>query len=92
MLMLPEVLTLREARASLRMLSQALQREGTAGPVAIDASGLRRFDSSALAVLLECQRLALSFGRAFEVRQAPALLADLARLYGVEPLLLPRAA
>jgi phospholipid transport system transporter-binding protein len=92
MLMLPEVLTLREARARPRMLSQALQREGTAGPVAIDASGLRRFDSSALAVLLECQRLALSFGRAFEVRQAPALLADLARLYGVEPLLLPQAA
>ena len=92
MLMLPAALTLREARASLRMLSQALQREGTAGPVAIDASALRRFDSSALAVLLECQRLARSFGRAFEVRQAPPLLADLARLYGVEPLLLPKAA
>lgn len=90
--MLPEVLTVREARASLRMLSQALQREGTAGPVAIDASGLRRFDSSALAVLLECQRLARSFGRAFEVREPPALLADLARLYGVETLLLPKAA
>jgi phospholipid transport system transporter-binding protein len=91
MLMLPEVLTVHEARATLRMLSQALQREGTAGPVAIDASALQRFDSSALAVLLECQRLARSFGPAFEVRRPPELLAGLARLYGVEPLLLPAA-
>ena len=89
MLVLPEVLTLREAHASLRMLSQALQREGTAGPVEIDASALREFDSAALAVLLECQRLARSFGRAFSVCAAPPKLAGLARLYGVEPLLLP---
>ena len=89
MLMLPEVLTVREARASLRMLTQALQREGTAHAVAIDASALRRFDSAALAVLLECQRLARSFGRDFSVRAAPPKLAGLARLYGVEPLLLP---
>lgn len=89
MLMLPEVLTLREARASLRMLAQALQREGTAQPVTIDASALRQFDSAALAVLLECQRLARSFGRAFEVRGAPTKLAGLARLYGIEALLLP---
>ncbi|HSN33194.1 MAG TPA: STAS domain-containing protein [Ideonella sp.] len=87
--MLPEVLTLREARASLRMLAQALQREGTAQPVTIDASALRQFDSAALAVLLECQRLARSFGRAFEVRGAPTKLAGLAHLYGIEPLLLP---
>jgi phospholipid transport system transporter-binding protein len=87
MLLLPEVLTLREARATLRMLSQALQREGTAGPVEIDASGLRHFDSAALAVLLECRRLAQSFGRAFAVLKAPPQLADLARLYGIEPLL-----
>ena len=30
----------------LRMLAQALQREGTAGPVVVDASALRSFDST----------------------------------------------
>ncbi|MGE5118123.1 MAG: hypothetical protein ACM3N6_16690 [Betaproteobacteria bacterium] len=40
-------------------------------------------------MLLECQRLARSFGRAFEVRGAPTKLAGLAHLYGIEPLLLP---
>jgi phospholipid transport system transporter-binding protein len=91
MLMLPEVLTVHEARATLRMLSQALQREGTAGPVAIDASALQRFDSSALAVLLECQRLARSFGRPVEVGRPPQQRDGLARQYGVEPPRLPAA-
>ena len=91
MLVLPEVLTVREARATLRMLAQALQREGSGTAVEIDASGLQRVDSAALAVLLECQRLAQSFGRGFEVRRPPPKLAGLARLYGVEPLLLPNA-
>lgn len=89
MLLLPEVLTVREAGATLRMLEQAAKREGSAGPVEIDASGLQRFDSAALAVLLECRRLAQSFGRAFAVRRVPLKLAALARLYGVDALLLP---
>lgn len=87
MLLLPEVLTVREARVALRMLSQALQREGTAGPVEVDASGLARFDSAALAVLLECRRLAQSFGRGFAVRNASPQLEGLARLYGIDSLL-----
>jgi phospholipid transport system transporter-binding protein len=88
MQLLPEGLTVREAGATLRMLAQALHREGSAGPVEIDASPLARFDSAALAVLLECRRQAQSFGRAFELRHAPDKLVALARLYGVEDLLL----
>ena len=90
MLLLPATLTAVEARATLRMLTQALRSEPDSG-VVVDASPLQHFDSSALAVLLECQRQAQAWGRAFAVRQAPHKLAALARLYGVDVLLLPAA-
>ena len=67
MLLLPSTLTLREARDTQRMLAQGLQAEPD-GAVVINASGLQQFDTSALAVLLECDRLAKAFGRSFEVR------------------------
>jgi phospholipid transport system transporter-binding protein len=102
MLVLPATLTSREARDTQRMLGQALRQQGptkeaAAGAslpeVTVDASGLQRFDSAALAVLIECHRLAQAQGRGFAVRQAPAKLAELARLYGVDGLLgLPVAA
>ena len=91
MLLLPTTLTLREARDTQRLLAQGLQGEPEAG-VVINASGLQHFDSSALAVLLECQRLAQAFGRSFEVRDAPPKLTALAKLYGVDGLLLGAAA
>ena len=72
------------------MLAQALKREPAATAV-IDASGLQQFDSAALALLLECQRLAQASGRAFAVRGVPPKLGQLARLYGVEALLFPTA-
>jgi phospholipid transport system transporter-binding protein len=53
----------------------------------IDASPLAQFDTSALAVLLECQRLALAWGKTFTVRQPPEKLSALAKLYGVDALL-----
>jgi phospholipid transport system transporter-binding protein len=87
MLLLPTTLTLREARDTQRMLAQGLQAE-PAGGVVISASGLQHFDTSALAVLLECKRLAQAFGRAFELRDVPPKLAALAKLYGVDGLLL----
>ena len=87
MLLLPATLTANEARDTLDMLSQALEREPH-GPVVIDASQLTRFDSAALALLLECKRLALSFGRPFELREPPARLLSLAKVYGVESLVL----
>jgi len=50
-------------------------------------TGLDDFDTSAVAVLLECQRRAQASGRAFIVRQAPPKLMQLATLYGVDALL-----
>lgn len=85
MLLLPATVTADEARDTLHLLSQALRREPDAG-VVIDASGLQQFDSSALAVLLECQRLALAWGKGFSVKNPPAKLSSLARLYGVDGL------
>ena len=43
------------------MLGLALKRQTDADDVVVDASGLQHFDSSALAVLLECQRLAFAW-------------------------------
>ena len=88
MLLLPATLTSREARVTLQMLKQALQSEGSEGPVVVEATSLQHLDSSALAVLLEIERLAIAWGRSFVVRGVPAKLAALAKLYGVEQLLL----
>ncbi len=92
MLILPTTLTTREARDTQRMLSQALQQavRSDAGPVVtVNASGLQQFDSAALAVLLECQRKAQAFGKGFVVKQAPDKLVSLAKLYGIDALLMP---
>ncbi|RYF17203.1 MAG: STAS domain-containing protein [Comamonadaceae bacterium] len=90
MLVLPQQLTHAEAPACCRMLAQALRSEAGTQAVA-DASALDRFDSSALAVLLECRREALALGKTFAVSQLPARLRELATLYGVADLL-PAAA
>ena len=90
MLLLPAALTAREARDTQRLLAQALQREPEGG-VLVDASNLQQFDTAALSVLLECQRQSQAFGRSFAVRNAPAKLAALAKLYGVATLLLREA-
>jgi phospholipid transport system transporter-binding protein len=87
-LLLPATLSAREARDTLRMLKQALEQERGANAVVVDAGPLQRFDSSALAVLLEIDRLAQAWGREFAIRSAPAKLAALAKLYGVDALLL----
>jgi len=68
------------------MLAQALRSE--AGVVAVaDASSLERFDSSALAVLLDCRREALALGKSFSVSHMPTRSRSLAALYGVGELL-----
>jgi phospholipid transport system transporter-binding protein len=92
MLVLPQSVTTEDARDTQRMLSLALQTEvktQNEPQVTVDASALQRFDSAALAVLLECQRLATAWGKGFAVRNAPKKLAELARLYGVDALLMP---
>ncbi|MCC2634064.1 MAG: hypothetical protein K0S48_1950 [Ramlibacter sp.] len=86
MLVLPAELTHAQATACCRMLAQALHSDH--GPQAIaDASALRRFDSSALAVLLECRREALAVGKTFAVSGLHPRLRALATLYGVGELL-----
>jgi phospholipid transport system transporter-binding protein len=87
-LLLPATLTAREARDTLRMLKQALQQESGESAVVVDAGPLQHFDSAALAVLLEIDRLAEAWGRQFSIRSAPPKLAALAKLYGVDALLL----
>jgi phospholipid transport system transporter-binding protein len=92
-LRLPESLTHDEAPAAARQLVQALQAAGSGLPSAgrlkwvIDASNLRRFDSSALAVLLECRRVAQERGGGIELTGAPSKLDQLARLYRLDDLL-----
>lgn len=91
-LVLPATVTTQEARDTQRMLAQTLQqgiKTQDEPVVTVDASGLQHFDSAALAVLLECQRLAQAWGKGFAVRNAPGKLAELARLYGVDALLMP---
>jgi phospholipid transport system transporter-binding protein len=86
MLVLPDTVTVREARDVMRMLEQNVQRDGH-GAVTVDASALRDFDTAALAVLLECSRQARSWGKALVVHGAPPKLGELAALYGVDKLL-----
>lgn len=86
MLALPQVLTQAQATACLGSLVPLLRAQAGAA-VRVDASALQQFDSSALAVLLECRRQARSLGKPFEVVGLPARLAKLAALYGIEGLL-----
>jgi phospholipid transport system transporter-binding protein len=87
MLLLPATITAREANDARRLLLQALKSE-PAPVVVVDASNLQHFDSSALALLLECERAAGAWGKPFELRNPPAKLASLAKLYGVDGLFL----
>ena len=85
MLVLPAEITLANARTCAHMLAQALKSQGDA--TVVDASSLQTFDSSALAVLLECRRAAQIQGKGFSVRALPQRLRTLAALYGVAELL-----
>ena len=85
MLTLPAVLTHAVASGFVRGLKQAVLAESA--EVVADASALQQFDSSALAVLLECRRQALAAGKACSVRGAPARLQELASVYGVAGLI-----
>jgi phospholipid transport system transporter-binding protein len=84
-LVLPPVLTHLEARACLQMLAQGLRQEEAT--VVVDASALQRFDSAALAVLLEFRRECLAVGKHFSVQNLSPKLSDLATLYGIAELL-----
>lgn len=83
---LPGSITMQEAAPALAALRQAFAAE--ASPVwRIDASALRHLDSAAIAVLLECRRMAAAAGREMVLSGATSRLVDLATLYGVEGLI-----
>jgi len=82
---LPPNATLADAPALLKELQQTLEAGGNEA-VRMDATALRNFDTSALALLMHARRLAMAGGRAFHVVGAPPKLAQLAALYGVEEL------
>jgi phospholipid transport system transporter-binding protein len=86
MLILPAELLHDQAAACSRMLAQGMRSQAEPAVVA-DAAALTRFDSSALAVLLDCRREALALGKTFSVIRMPARLRELANLYGVAELL-----
>lgn len=85
---LPETLTLVQAVAAVLAIEQQLADDGVqADALIVDASALRNFDTSAIAVLLEARRLAQAGGRTLNVQGAPAAMVELSGLYGVQGLL-----
>jgi phospholipid transport system transporter-binding protein len=91
MLTLPAQLTHDQASGCVadlkRALPQAMAAVGPGQPVVLDASPLERFDSSALAVLLACRRMALASGQGMVVQGLPPRLRQLAGLYGIGELI-----
>ena len=85
MLKLPAVLT--HAVACDLFETVAKEVVSMPGEVVVDASALSQFDSSALAILLECRRQALAAGKGFSVRGASGQLLQLAGVYGVAALI-----
>ena len=88
MLLLPATLTSREARVTLRMLQQALQSEGSEGPVVVEAGSLQQLDSAALGGAARDRAPGGGLGPRLRRARRPAKLAALAKLYGVDVLLL----
>ncbi len=86
MLVLPPEVTHKHANGCLLMLAQGLPKQ-TENPVVVDATGLARFDSSALAVLLEFRRHCLAQGKAMSIHAMPERLRHLAGVYGIDELL-----
>lgn len=85
MLVLPKVITHHEAAACLKVFLQNIDRLD--GPVEADASQLQRFDSSVIALLLQCRRHAAAQGKYFFVTSLPAAVLGLAQVYGIKSLL-----
>lgn len=90
---LPARLTHQDAPEVTRRLAAGLASSTASSGAAwsIDAAALTHFDSSALAVLLECRRLADAKGLKVQVRGAPPKLGRLAKLYGLDDVLLLEA-
>lgn len=85
-LKLPALLTHDQATACARSLGVGIQAE-QGDSVVIDASALEKFDSSALAVLLQCRRDSVTFGKSFAVSGQTNEFRELVNLYGIGELL-----
>lgn len=83
---LPATLDHASANACLTQLRAALARV-SGEVVAVNASAVQHFDTSALAVLLQSRRDALAIGKTLQVTDWPSPLERLAKLYGVYELL-----
>ncbi len=79
----PGQLTMTDAGVALRAGRDAI----IAGETEIDLGALQRFDSAALAVLLDWRRLAAEQGRPLRILHLPEGLASIARVVGVAHLL-----
>lgn len=84
---LPATLTHVQAAAYLAQCSAALASAGRGTMVQVDASALREFDSSALAVLLAVRREVLARGARWQLSGLNERARVLAGLYGVAALL-----
>lgn len=85
-LILPTLLTHDQAvTCSQKLALDISAHDGEA--VFVDASALEKFDSSALAVLLQCRRDTAASAKSFGISGMPNPLRELANLYGVSELL-----
>ena len=93
MLKLPESVRMAQLPALWAQMQASLRAEGAqvgsaAGRVVqLDAGDLHDFDSGALTLLLSAARLLEQQGLKLQLRQVPAKLQELARVYGVDEVL-----
>jgi len=83
---LPAIATLDACTALVHDLP-GLLAEG--GVLRIDASGVHKFDSTAISLLLHAKRLAQSTACTVELTGLPPAMLGLAQLYGIDSLLVP---
>jgi phospholipid transport system transporter-binding protein len=67
--------------------NMAWRADARASQYQLDLAALDTFDSSALALLLDLRRSAISDGAVLGIHNAPAKLTQLATLYGVNELI-----
>lgn len=90
-LFLPDEVTFENAPQCSQILQKQLLTACDTGAVdevvTIDASAVKKFDSSALAVLLQCRRDAYNKKRTIAIKGMPKKLRELSHLYGVDQLI-----
>ena len=87
---LPATVDLACAPAMLVELHRQLSAAGS-GELEMQVAATQAFDSSLLALILEARRRMQAAGGTLRVTGAPSKLVELARLYGVQELLLGAA-